>query len=170
LTILFWAASGLILTAPAAAGQPCSIDALAWMAGSWSLEEDSRVSEETWMTPRNGTMVGMNRETRPGRPAFFEFLRIEAQDSVISYIASPRGAEPTEFRLIARDADSVVFFNPDHDFPRRIIYQRISTDTLGARIEGVENGKPRQAAWRWTRAVSPNDAYDVHKQGMRRDR
>jgi len=37
----------------------------------------------------------------------------------------------------------VVFENPAHDFPQRIIYRRRGTDSLLARIEGTVNGQTR---------------------------
>jgi len=38
---------------------------------------------------------------------------------------------------------SVVFENLRHDFPQRIIYRRVSEDSLIARIEGMINGAKR---------------------------
>jgi hypothetical protein len=39
-------------------------------------------------------------------------------------------------------ATELVFENPSHDFPQRVIYRKVP-DGLLARIEGVINGKPR---------------------------
>jgi hypothetical protein len=36
-----------------------------------------------------------------------------------------------------------VFENPQHDFPRRIVYRLQAAGSLMARIEGTENGKDR---------------------------
>lgn len=46
----------------------------------------------------------------------------------------------TAFRLIKFSASEVVFENPTHDFPQRIIY-RLDKANLFARIEGTNNGK-----------------------------
>ena len=43
----------------------------------------------------------------------------------------------------------VVFENPTHDFPQRIIYWKDGAD-LRARIEGTQNGKEGSQEWRWS--------------------
>ena len=37
----------------------------------------------------------------------------------------------------------VIFENPDHDFPQRVIYRLISDEDLLGRIEGMIDGKER---------------------------
>ena len=39
--------------------------------------------------------------------------------------------------------DEVVFENPTHDFPQRIIYRKGADRSVTARIEGVIDGKAR---------------------------
>lgn len=46
---------------------------------------------------------------------------------------------------------TVLFENPKHDWPQRILYWREGEDTLAARAEGDQNGTSRAAEWRWTR-------------------
>ena len=48
----------------------------------------------------------------------------------------------------------VVFENPVHDFPQRIIYWKDGAD-LRARIEGTQKGKEGSMEWRWSSAT-PN--------------
>ena len=43
----------------------------------------------------------------------------------------------------------MVFENPEHDFPQRIIYTR-SEDRLQARIEGDVGGEIRAETWQWS--------------------
>lgn len=67
------------------------------------------------------------------------------------YLASPKGRQPaTPFKMIEMAANKVVFENPEHDFPQRIIYER-EGDTLTARIEGTQNGEPHHQQWSWQR-------------------
>jgi hypothetical protein len=88
------------------------------------------------MAPLGSSMVGMSRTVENGKTSFFEYLRIEAKDDGIVYLASPLGRDPpTPFKLIESGPMRVVFANPDHDYPKRIIYSR-EGDKLHARIEG----------------------------------
>lgn len=147
--------ANLALTAPSdARGQTASceggVEALAWMAGTWRGSANGVAMEETWMAPAGGLLVGMHRDVFGPDRAFFEFLRIEEEDGEVVYRASPRGAPPTPFRLVACGSRKAVFENPEHDYPQRIVYAR-EGDRLTARIEGVDDeGRERSSEWRWT--------------------
>jgi len=125
---------------------------LAFMAGCWEGEQEGVRSEECWLAPANGLMVGMHRDLFKNGKAFFEFLRIEAGPEGIAYLASPAGAPATAFRLAAAAPGRVEFANPQHDYPQRIIYQAEGGDRLKARVEGPgTGGTTRFEEWTWTR-------------------
>jgi hypothetical protein len=50
------------------------------------------------------------------------------------------------------DTNEVVFENPEHDFPQRIIYRLIANGKLLGRIEGVVDGTERSADFPMTRS------------------
>jgi hypothetical protein len=87
-----------------------------------------------------------------GKPAFFEFLRIEATPNGIVYLASPRGAPATPFRLVLSGGNRAVFENREHDFPTRIVYRLTPEGALHARVEGTKKGKPAFEEWTWKKA------------------
>lgn len=125
---------------------------LAWLAGNWSGLQDGMEMEELWTAPKGNTMLGVHRDVKGARTVSFEFLRIEAKADVITYWASPGGRPPTPFRMIELKDKRVVFENPDHDFPNRIIYWIDSAGALHAKIEGTQGGKPAAAEWIWRRS------------------
>jgi len=45
--------------------------------------------------------------------------------------------------MVSVNDREVIFENPDHDFPQRIIYRLLSDEDLLGRIEGTINGKAR---------------------------
>ncbi len=129
--------------------------ALAWIAGHWVGEYKGASMVEVWLPPAGGMMLGMHRDVRPGKDAFFEYLRIEVAGDTVVYQASPQGAAPTPFRLVESEGRRAVFANPDHDFPQRIIY-RMDGDRLKARIEGDQGGETRSSEWSFRSApVNP---------------
>jgi len=130
-----------------AADRP-SLKDLLWLAGYWVGSAGGTTMEEVWTEPAGGVMLGMHRDVKAGRLVFFEFLRIEQRASSVVYIASPRGTGATEFTLVSAGSAEVVFENPEHDFPQRIIYQR-EGDLLIARIEGEVSGETKGQEWRW---------------------
>jgi len=129
-----------------------TLDSLAWMAGSWSGTSRGIEMEEHWTAPNGNSMIGMHRDVGKGRTLGFEFLRIEQQGDAIVYLSMPVGRSPaTPFPLKEVSGTRVVFENPTHDFPQRIIYWKDGAD-LRARIEGTSNGKEGSMEWRWSPA------------------
>ncbi len=128
------------------------VDQLAFMSGNWVQKKNGEEVQENWLGPRAETMVATNLTSREGKPnASFEFLRIAKKDGKIIYFASPGGRPATEFPLKELKENAVVFENPDHAFPRRIMYTRVDKDTLVARIEGRIKDQDVQEEWRFTK-------------------
>jgi hypothetical protein len=96
-------------------------------------------------------MLGVNRTVLAGRKNAFEFMRIEDRAGRPVFFASPEGRPPVEFKAIESSATRLVFENPAHDYPQRIIYWRDGPDVLMARIEGKVGGKERSQQWRFVR-------------------
>jgi hypothetical protein len=128
-----------------------TLEQLSWMVGSWAGTEGGVQMEEHWTSAKGGIMLGLHRDVFASGRAFFEYLRIESTPKGLVYWASPRGQAPTPFRLSESGETRVVFENPDHDWPQRLIYWREKDGSLGTRAEGEEGGKFRAAEWRWTR-------------------
>jgi len=121
---------------------------LSWIAGNWSSEERGTITEERWLEPRAGLMIGMNRMVFPNGKSTFEFLRIAETDKGIIYFASPSGKTATPFALKQVEKSKVIFENASNDFPQRIIYERTG-DTMVAMIEGDVQGKLKSMKWTW---------------------
>ena len=130
-----------------------SLDGLAWLAGAWNGTSRGVEMEEQWTAPKGNSMIGLHRDVGKGRTLSFEFLRIEQQGDAIVYLSMPNGRSPaTPFPLKEMTSMRVVFENPTHDFPQRIIYWKDGAD-LRARIEGTQNGKMGSQEWRWSPAT-----------------
>ena len=127
---------------------------LSWMSGGWAGAQDAVEMEELWQTPKGNIMLGVHRDVVKGRAVSFEFLRIEATPAGITYWGSPQGQPPTPFRMKELKNKRVVFENPEHDFPQRIIYWLGDDGALHARIEGTENGKSSSMEWAWKKTSS----------------
>jgi len=143
-----------LLAAPgqASAQQSAIIESSAWIAGCWERRSGQSVTEEQWMPPRGGAMLGMSRTVRDGRLVEYEFLRLFERDGRLVYHATPSRQTPTEFTSTATSDTLAVFENPAHDFPQRIIYRRQGSDSLIARIEGPGPGGTRGVDFRFARA------------------
>ena len=140
---------------PGRGENPNPVDRLGWLAGCWQRTSGSTVVDEQWMRPRAGMMLGMSRTVRQDSVTEFEQLRIYARGGRVVYAASPSGQSSAEFEAGATTDSMVVFENPTHDFPQRIIYRRLGTDSLAARIEGARGGRTRGIDFPYQRTSCP---------------
>lgn len=116
---------------------------LGWIAGCWEQRAGTRVAHEQWMAPLGGMMMGMNRTVAGNVVRSWEQLRIEVLNGRVSYVSQPSGQTLTAFAASLVSDTLVVFENPQHDFPTKILYRKIGTDSLWARIEGPQAGKTK---------------------------
>jgi len=134
-----------IALAPLDASQPPqgTVAQLGWIAGCWTRTLPDGVNEEHWMKPAGGSMLGMSRTVRGNRTTEFEFLRIANVNGALAYIAKPSGQAEATFPVTTLTEHEVVFENPMHDFPQRVIYRRNDDGSVTARIEGMMDGQLR---------------------------
>jgi hypothetical protein len=130
-----------------------SVGRLGWLGGCWQLRAGTRLVEEQWMAPAGGMMLGMGRTMRDGRVVEFEQLRIFERGGRAVYAASPSGQAHAEFVAAATSDTLVVFENPTHDFPQRIVYRAHGRDSVTARVDGTIEGTPRGTDFRYARTA-----------------
>jgi hypothetical protein len=123
--------------------QTPSLSELAWITGDWQTAPGGRRQiEEHWTGVAGGTMMGMSRTVAGDKTVEFEYLRIEQRADGIYYVAHPKARCPaTDFKLTKASATEAVFENPQHDFPKRIIYRKTGDDSMTASIDGGEGSK-----------------------------
>ena len=124
-----------------------TVASLSWLAGNWIEQRKDQTIRERWAGPYGDVMLGVGVTERARGKTSFEFFRIAATPSGVSYFASPNAAPPTEFKAIELTSTKVVFENKAHDFPQRVIYTKNADGTLAARIEGTINGKLVSETW-----------------------
>jgi hypothetical protein len=139
------AAQVALLTAPLLVASPVRAQTqtaadLGWLAGCWMGTSGQGVYEEQWMSPGGGMLIGMSRTVRGDRTVAYEFLRIEAREGRLAYVARPSGQAEAAFPLVKVSAWEAVFENLAHDFPQRIMYARTG-GALRVRVESAEGKK-----------------------------
>lgn len=118
-----------------------------WMVGSWCGQQGETRTQELWLAPDGGLMLGMSRSVSP-RSTEFENLRIEWRDGALLYLAQPQGRPAVAFRESQREAQALRFDNPEHDFPKTIRYWREGS-RLVAEITGPAGPGGAQRAFRF---------------------
>jgi hypothetical protein len=137
---LCFATSPLAAQSSAAA---LNVSGAGWLAGCWELRAGARVTQEQWMAPLGGAMLGMSRTVVRDTVREWEHLVIGERDGSIAYSAKPSRQAETVFPATQLSDSLLVFENLAHDFPQRILYRRRGADSVIARIEGPRNGQTR---------------------------
>ena len=135
---LFFAALLLFAFTP----QTQSLTDISWISGDWQTAPGGRRQiEEHWTAAAGGSIMGVSRTIAGDKTVEFEYLRIEQRADAIYYVAHPKARCPgTDFKLTRATATEAVFENPQHDFPKRIIYRK-TDDGLTASIDAGEGTK-----------------------------
>ena len=113
-----------------------------WLAGRW--KNSGSDSYEVWtFSEDQSSLKGYSIEYNPdgSDSTITERLKIEEREGRFVFVAHPvSSAAPTVFRIISVTDDNLVSYNPDHDFPQRIEYHRLSPQRVKAVIKNGEKG------------------------------
>lgn len=134
----------------AAPAQPAAEPALpGWMAGCWEQSVGDRWTEECWMPPRGGIMLGASRSGRGGTLGSWEAMQIVLDPSAgMAFWAAPQGSRRTMFTWQPGNEPGVAFVNRANDYPQRIRYWR-EGEMLIAEIALQDGARPMR--WRYRR-------------------
>ena len=134
------------------------LQATAFMAGCWrGPSGNGRVIEEYYVIPSGNLMQGMSRylarrpDTQELNTVDYEFTLIDVENGKTRMRPHPKGQTPDTFPEKERSPGHIVWENPSHDFPQRIIYKAAPGDSLIARIEGKTPQGEKAMEWRMGR-------------------
>ncbi|HET9423911.1 MAG TPA: DUF6265 family protein [Gemmatimonadaceae bacterium] len=143
------------LAAGSAAGQSASLQDLGWLPGCWEVQRGTLRTIEKWNPVANGEMAGESRTVVSGVERESEKLRLFVRGDSVVYEATPSRQRVAEFVTASTTGPEIVFANPAHDFPQRIIYRRVGSDSLVARIEGNRGGRPAAVSFPFRKITCP---------------
>jgi hypothetical protein len=148
-------------------GAQARIESVRWLTACWEAASPTRRIVERWHPAADGVLRGNSRTIAGTREIEGERLRIFAKGDTLVYDAHPSGQARTEFKATGAVGDSIVFQNPAHDFPQRIIYRKTGADSLHARIEGDRAGRRQPVSFNYKRidcaglTESPSDVAEA---------
>ncbi len=98
-------------------------DQLSWLVGCWVSPDNS--AQEVWVVDSDQSLVGFGIAFNEAKVGFYEVLSIRRnQQGSLVYTAHPSGQPSASFAATTIANNSVVFTNPDHDYPQEINYIR----------------------------------------------
>lgn len=115
------------------AGASAFPDIILNLVGEWISEEPGRKVTESWSRVSAETLEGIGQtiDTVRNSRAFIETLRLVLMSGDVFYIAKVTHNQlPVAFRMTESTSDSILFENPEHDFPKKIAYVFIDMDHM----------------------------------------
>ena len=100
---------------------------LDWLEGTWTRQElkPGRTGYESWQKISTTEWKGTGVNLKGTDTAFVEKLKLIMKDETIYYVADiADNKELVYFKLTAITQNSFVCENPQHDFPKKIAYQK----------------------------------------------
>jgi hypothetical protein len=136
---------------------PAKIADIGWLQGHWIGKALGGDTEEMWMPPQHGVMVGMYRLIKDGKPVFYELLTFSEEGGSLvlnlkhfepNLTSWEEKAESRKFALVAT-APGVLYFEG-------MTFIRKDNDNITTYVAIDHNGKVSEERFDYRRApVSP---------------
>lgn len=128
------------------------IAAASWLEGRWENRSKDGILSEIWKKETDSLYKGESYFVVGQDTVFSETVDLLLQpDGNLDYIVSvvvQNNEKPVAFRRTSGTETELVFENPAHDYPTKIVYERHPGDSLVATISGVKKGKPTSEVFR----------------------
>ncbi|MFM9945316.1 MAG: DUF6265 family protein [Bacteroidia bacterium] len=115
-----------------------------WMIGVWQNKTDERTFSESWVRINDTTMRATTYFIEGKDTISSELINLIQRNNELYYevaVSKQNEGQSVPFKLTFSSMDSLIFEKPNHDFPQKICYYKISDDSLVAKISGTFNGK-----------------------------
>lgn len=134
--------------------QYVTLDQANWLLGKWKNQTDDGILTESWKKLNDSTFYGESYFVIAKDTVFAESIELAERNEILAYtvtVANQNQAKPVSFILTKINSEKMVFENPAHDFPQKIIYSRIGNDSLVAEISGKTKDKERREIFTFKR-------------------
>lgn len=115
-----------------------------WFMGNWVSHFPGADVYENWHRVNDRELAGYSYTRQQGDSIPFETIRLLEDDQGLHYIvtgAGQPGDSSVRFTASIVSDTLLQFDNPKHDFPTRIRYRRVTTDSIYAEISGMQEGR-----------------------------
>ena len=113
---------------------------LSGLVGAWQMNTKRGVIGEEWKSISENQLQSRGYFISNGTDTVVnERVTLEKKGDGIYYtstVANQNGGQSVAFKLTAVENKSYIFENPQHDFPKRIVYELVSSDSLHAFTDG----------------------------------
>ena len=117
-----------------------------WLIGRWENNSAEGNLSEFWAKANDSTLLGESYFVIKNDTVFGEKVELMQRSNDFIYearVAKQNGEKPVPFKLTKSSETEMIWENPAHDYPNKIVYQRVGNDSLVAQIFGTKDGKAK---------------------------
>ena len=115
-----------------------------WLEGQWETGDSVGFTTESWEKINDQFMTGEGLFITPDGKTVIELLHIFIREDVLFYAAmlpDQNNGEEILFIHTNNNPDSLVFENPKHNYPKKIVYYKKTDDFIEVSIYGNEEDR-----------------------------
>ncbi len=109
------------------------------LTGTWTMiNKKGNLVAEVWVKKDDNSMAGKSYMVKGSDTMMLEKVDLIKEGDDIFYIPVAFGQneeKPVRFKLTGINGTAYTFENPEHDFPKRIVYDFTGSDTLHAYVD-----------------------------------
>lgn len=123
------------------------LEKMNWLIGTWNNSMPEKKYTEVWKKENDSTFKGYSHIIQDRDTVFSESIIINQRRDSLYYIVNvddQNAGESVSFTLTSSADDTYIFENPNHDFPTKIVYNKINNDSIFAEVSGEMGGQNRK--------------------------
>jgi hypothetical protein len=126
------------------------IEKAAWLIGTWENNSPEGNLSETWSKENDSVYNGQSYFIKKQDTLHSEQITLTQTGTELVYRPTVQGQnnnKPVDFKMTNSTDKQIVFENQAHDYPQKIVYNKITGDSLVATISGMQQGKPSSESY-----------------------
>lgn len=144
--------SALLLVFATSCKEKAKIEKANWFLGEWVNKSAEGELTERWKKENDSVYHGESYFVVGGKDTVFaEHVQLEETKGKLAFtvtVPNQNNEKPVRFEMTSGDDKQIVFENPKHDYPSKIVYNKVGSDSLVAEIFGIQKGKPASEKFR----------------------
>jgi len=129
-------------------------DQAAWLEGSWEYNSPEGNLNEIWTKENDSVLHGKAYFIEGKDTLHNESIVLQQVGEELIYSPTVKGQNnerATDFKLMLASDTQLSFENTAHDYPQKIVYRKVTNDSLITEISGIQQGKPSSEKFHMTR-------------------
>jgi len=122
-----------------------------WLIGRWENNSAEGNLSEFWTKANDSTLLGESYFAIKNDTVFGEKVELMQTGKDFVYevsVAKQNDEKPVPFKLTKSSETEMIWENPAHDYPNKIVYQKVGNDSLVAEIFGTKDGKAKSEVFK----------------------